>query len=167
MSYCYRIVGLLGFVFVRPLESLRHAGIIPNRLLQAIILPGNFIYIGISVVGTKLYANSVLAVYAPFDPSHLSSAIADRDPPPLRLNSRRALANKMLAGFEMDSFDPQNVRMRPHTVVETWDVPQLPVDLRMMESHMSFATPVNIDSSFDSDTARTGNGSHIKPVLPG
>ncbi len=30
---------------------------------QAIILPGNFIYIGISIVGAKLYANSVLAVY--------------------------------------------------------------------------------------------------------
>ena len=65
----------------------------------------------------------------------------------------------MLAGFEMDSFDPRNARMRPHTVVETWDVPQLPVDLRIMESHMSFATPMNMESSFDSDTVR---GSQIK-----
>ncbi|PIL35008.1 hypothetical protein GSI_02795 [Ganoderma sinense ZZ0214-1] len=116
------IVGLLGFVF-------------------AIILPGNFIYIGISIVGTKLYANSVLAV----------------------LNSRRALANKMLVGFEMGSFEPRSVGMRPHTVVETtWDVPQLPLDLPMAESHMSFARPANLASSFDSDTVGTGRGSHTK-----
>ena len=37
-----------------------------ESFLQAIILPGNYIYIGISIVGTKLYANSVLAVYVSF-----------------------------------------------------------------------------------------------------
>ncbi|KAI0643500.1 hypothetical protein C8Q79DRAFT_979428 [Trametes meyenii] len=31
----------------------------------ALIVPGNLIYAGISIVGVKLYANSVLAVYAP------------------------------------------------------------------------------------------------------
>ncbi|PIL35015.1 hypothetical protein GSI_02802 [Ganoderma sinense ZZ0214-1] len=120
------IVGLLGFVF-------------------AIILPGNFIYIGISIVGTKLYANSVLAV----------------------LNSRRALANQMLVGFEMGSFEPRNVGMRPHTIVETWDMPQLPLDLPMAESHMSFARPANIPSSFDSDTVGTGSSSHMKTAPSG
>ncbi|KAH9884531.1 hypothetical protein C8Q73DRAFT_818634 [Cubamyces lactineus] len=44
----------------------------------AIILPGNLIYAGISIVGTKLYANSVLAV-----------ASVDH-----RLNSRRDLGNR-------------------------------------------------------------------------
>ena len=34
-----------------------------DECAQAIILPGNLIYIGISIVGKKIYANSVLAVY--------------------------------------------------------------------------------------------------------
>ncbi|KAH9895563.1 hypothetical protein C8Q73DRAFT_789360 [Cubamyces lactineus] len=59
------IFGLLGFIF-------------------AIILPGNLIYIGISVVGVKLYANSVLAV----------------------LNSRRSLSRRMMRGLEVGSFEP-------------------------------------------------------------
>ncbi|KAI8970734.1 hypothetical protein BD414DRAFT_232546 [Trametes punicea] len=56
----------------------------------AIILPGNLIYIGISIVGVKLYANSVLAV----------------------LNSRRSLSDRMLQGFEMGSFEPTRARAR-------------------------------------------------------
>ena len=69
----------------------------------------------------------------------------------------------MLAGFEVRSFEPHNTRMRPHTVVETWDVPQLPLDLPLADTHISFARPANIASSFDSDTVGAGSGgSHVK-----
>ncbi|RDX44032.1 hypothetical protein OH76DRAFT_1123804 [Lentinus brumalis] len=114
------IVGLFCFVF-------------------AIILPGNIIYIGISIVGTKLYANSVLAV----------------------LNSRRALSNRMLEGDEMGSFEPRVAVHRPHTQAETWDIPQAdrPVDAG---SAMSFVRPTDLTTNFttelttlDSETAGT------------
>ncbi|KAI0326506.1 hypothetical protein GY45DRAFT_1373911 [Cubamyces sp. BRFM 1775] len=59
------IFGFLGFVF-------------------AIILPGNLIYIGISIVGIKLYANSVLAV----------------------LNSRKSLSDRLLQDCELGTFEP-------------------------------------------------------------
>ncbi|KAI0738333.1 hypothetical protein C8Q80DRAFT_272210 [Daedaleopsis nitida] len=98
----------------------------------AVILPGNFIYIGISIVGTKLYANSVLAV----------------------LNSRRALSNKMLQGFELSSIEATNGR--PHTAIETWDVPGFPVD-----TNISFATPTNV-TSLESSTAMGSGGDDDK-----
>ncbi|KAI0326505.1 hypothetical protein GY45DRAFT_1373910 [Cubamyces sp. BRFM 1775] len=75
----------------------------------AIILPGNLIYIGISVVGVKLYANSVLAV----------------------LNSRRSLSDRMVRGFEMGSFEPSSRSRgldggergpRGDNALETWKV---------------------------------------------
>ncbi|KAI0656142.1 hypothetical protein C8Q70DRAFT_393599 [Cubamyces menziesii] len=75
----------------------------------AIILPGNLIYIGISVVGVKLYANSVLAV----------------------LNSRRSLSDRMVRGFEMGSFEPSSRSRgldggergpRGENPLETWKV---------------------------------------------
>ncbi|TBU52331.1 hypothetical protein BD310DRAFT_981947 [Dichomitus squalens] len=115
------IVGLLGAIF-------------------AIILPGNFIYIGISIVATKLYANSVLAV----------------------LNSRRALSDRMLEGFEMGSYEPRGPRARPHTVVDTWDVPQFPVDLPSRDTHISFTTPTDTNSD---DTASGVRGLQAKSVL--
>ncbi|EIW52155.1 uncharacterized protein TRAVEDRAFT_53583 [Trametes versicolor FP-101664 SS1] len=59
------ILGLLGFIF-------------------AVVTPDNFIYIGLSIVGVKMYANSVLAV----------------------LNCRRSLSDCLHAGFEMGSFEP-------------------------------------------------------------
>ncbi|KAI0656141.1 hypothetical protein C8Q70DRAFT_1057004 [Cubamyces menziesii] len=59
------IFGFLGFIF-------------------AIILPGNFIYIGISIVGIKLYANSVLAI----------------------LNSRKSLSDRLLQDCELGTFEP-------------------------------------------------------------
>ncbi|KAI0750443.1 hypothetical protein C8Q74DRAFT_1374030 [Fomes fomentarius] len=105
------IIGLLGFIF-------------------AIILPGNFIYIGISIVGAKLYANSVLAV----------------------LNSRRSLSNRLLEGFEISSDDPQGGNQRPHTTLETWDASPQP---RRTDTHISFATPSNA-FSLDSSTAGAG-----------
>lgn len=106
------IVGLLCFIF-------------------AIILPGNFIYIGISIVGVKLYANSVLAV----------------------LNSRRSLSNRLLEGFEMSSHDHQGGHRRPHTALETWDVPHP----KRTDTHISFATPSNA-FSLNSSTAGSSRG---------
>ncbi|KAI0773043.1 hypothetical protein BD413DRAFT_310771 [Trametes elegans] len=79
------IFGLLCFIFAK-------------------ILPGNLIYIGISVVGVKLYANSVLAV----------------------LNSRRALSDRMVEGFEVGSFEPSFSRRGP---VDTWKVRHMPLSL--------------------------------------
>ncbi|KAL1942966.1 hypothetical protein VTO73DRAFT_4637 [Trametes versicolor] len=49
----------------------------------ALVMPNNLVYIGISIFGTKLYINSVLAV----------------------LNSRKSLNNRNLNGFELNSFD--------------------------------------------------------------
>ena len=44
------------------------------------ILPGNLIYIGTSLPGTKLYANSVLAVYVPTRPvSFIHLTVDDAD----------------------------------------------------------------------------------------
>ncbi|KAI0750450.1 hypothetical protein C8Q74DRAFT_369862 [Fomes fomentarius] len=61
----------------------------------AIILPGNLVYIGCSLVGAKLYANSVLAV----------------------LNSRRALSNRLAERVEMGTFEAHigQTQRRPHT----------------------------------------------------
>ncbi|KAI9060717.1 hypothetical protein FKP32DRAFT_1678675 [Trametes sanguinea] len=55
----------------------------------AIILPGNLIYIALTIVGVKLYANSVLAV----------------------LNSRQSLSNRMLQGFEMSNWGQYPARV--------------------------------------------------------
>ncbi|KAI9060713.1 hypothetical protein FKP32DRAFT_1577394 [Trametes sanguinea] len=49
----------------------------------ALALPGNLIYIAFSIIGVKLYANSVLAV----------------------LNSRQSLSNRMLQGFELSTIE--------------------------------------------------------------
>ena len=56
-------------------------------MTQAAILPGNMIYIGITLVSAKLYANSVLAVYVPPPPPpppprpQLARTCAHRSPP--------------------------------------------------------------------------------------
>lgn len=98
-------------------------------------------------VGCQCVFARIYALWRP-DP-----VISDHELSP-SLNSCRALSNKMLAGFEVGCFEPHNTRMRPHTVVETWDVSgpqvQFPVDLPMTDSHMGFATPANIASSFGS-----------------
>ncbi|KAJ2986416.1 hypothetical protein NUW54_g9776 [Trametes sanguinea] len=49
----------------------------------AIALPGNLIYVAFSIIGVKLYANSVLAV----------------------LNCRQSLCNRMLEGFELNTLE--------------------------------------------------------------
>ncbi|KAH9850847.1 hypothetical protein C2E23DRAFT_886903 [Lenzites betulinus] len=54
----------------------------------ALILPGNLVYAGLSIIGTKLYANSVLAV----------------------LNSRREINNRFLDDFTLPEM-PQFVSM--------------------------------------------------------
>ncbi|TBU39146.1 hypothetical protein BD309DRAFT_872910 [Dichomitus squalens] len=89
-----------------------------------VILPDNFIWAAIGIVAAKLYANSVLPV----------------------LNSRRALSDRMLEGIEMGSYEPRGARARPHTVVDTWDVPQLSVGLPSRDTYVSFTTPTDIHS---------------------
>ncbi|KAI0656145.1 hypothetical protein C8Q70DRAFT_395455 [Cubamyces menziesii] len=55
----------------------------------AIVLPGNLIYAGFSIIGTKLYANSVLAV----------------------LNSRNSIINRVhVIGDEAPSIDLPSLR---------------------------------------------------------
>ncbi|KAI0628298.1 hypothetical protein C8Q77DRAFT_468050 [Trametes polyzona] len=81
----------------------------------AIILPGNLIYIGISIVGVKLYANSVLAV----------------------LNSRRALSDRQLEGFEMSS-TVESSRDRPNA--NTWKAREVPVSLAQTNTEIVFSS---------------------------
>ncbi|TBU25290.1 hypothetical protein BD311DRAFT_507112 [Dichomitus squalens] len=107
------IVGLLGSIF-------------------SIILPGNLIWVAISIVGVKLYANSVLAV----------------------LNHRQALSERMLEGFEVGSYQSRGARVRPHTVVDTWEVPQFPIDLSSRNTRASFTTPTDIISDDTSPGVR-------------
>ncbi len=62
--YKYRGLGLLRIPAWN--VAIHHVYIVCswNCSSQAIIIPGNLVYIGVSIVGTKLYVNSVLAVYA-------------------------------------------------------------------------------------------------------
>ncbi|KAI0668077.1 hypothetical protein C8Q78DRAFT_1081481 [Trametes maxima] len=89
----------------------------------AIILPGNLIYAGISIVGAKLYANSVLAV----------------------LNSRKSIDNQFMDGFtsfgagETPCGPPGRV---PRGDLESmvWNVPQLSTCVSDTSQDMTFAT---------------------------
>ncbi|EIW57869.1 uncharacterized protein TRAVEDRAFT_48895 [Trametes versicolor FP-101664 SS1] len=65
-------------------------------LISAIALPNSLIYTAIMVVGTKMYANSLLAV----------------------LNSRRSIVDRGMEGFETGSFglkvvDPRDLQVEP------------------------------------------------------
>ncbi|KAI0350804.1 hypothetical protein OH77DRAFT_1007132 [Trametes cingulata] len=108
----------------------------------AIILPGNLVYIGISIVGVKLYANSVLAV----------------------LNSRRSLSDRMLSGFEAGSFEP-SLSLRPtREPLGPWKVRQVPVSLPT-DTDIAFSS---MRTGGDTTTATTmgggsGGGSLHKP----
>ncbi|KAH9896099.1 hypothetical protein C8Q73DRAFT_789882 [Cubamyces lactineus] len=76
----------------------------------ALVRPGNLIYAGISIPGVKLYSNSVLAM----------------------LNSRRSLSARMNHDFGGDSEAGGASRPttpRPRTVLETWNVRQVPISL--------------------------------------
>ncbi|KAI0740128.1 hypothetical protein C8Q76DRAFT_790601 [Earliella scabrosa] len=62
------IFNILSFIFVSALtpQSLFLPGLCPaDRALQAIAMPDNLIYAGIDIVATKLYGNSLMAVYVP------------------------------------------------------------------------------------------------------
>ncbi|EIW52153.1 uncharacterized protein TRAVEDRAFT_53581 [Trametes versicolor FP-101664 SS1] len=88
----------------------------------ALILPGNLIYAGLSIVGTKLYANSVLAV----------------------LNSRREINNRLMDDFT--SFDlpeissVQDGARRPEGIVSSlvWNAPQRSTSLADYDSIYRF-----------------------------
>ncbi|EIW52178.1 uncharacterized protein TRAVEDRAFT_53603 [Trametes versicolor FP-101664 SS1] len=75
----------------------------------ALVYPDNLIYAGLSIPGVKLYSNSVLAM----------------------LNSRRSLSERMMQGFEAGSHGQGRGQrsQAPHTVLETWNVRQVPVSL--------------------------------------
>ncbi|KAI0323970.1 hypothetical protein GY45DRAFT_1289638 [Cubamyces sp. BRFM 1775] len=76
----------------------------------ALVQPGNLIYAAISIPGVKLYSNSVLAM----------------------LNSRRSLSARMNHDFGGDTEADRASRPttpRPRTVLETWNVRQVPISL--------------------------------------
>ncbi|KAH9902450.1 hypothetical protein C8Q73DRAFT_785126 [Cubamyces lactineus] len=75
----------------------------------ALILPGNYIYAGISIVNAKLYANSVLAV----------------------LNSRRSLSSstRVVDDFEMYPTNSSRAQRSQAGTVDTWHGPQVSVSL--------------------------------------
>ncbi|RDX44033.1 hypothetical protein OH76DRAFT_1487458 [Lentinus brumalis] len=106
----------------------------------AIVLPGNLIYIGFSIVNVKLYANCVLAV----------------------LNSRRALSTRILEGG-LEITTRSGHPARPHTEAETWDVPQGPGRAKLGEATgttINFARPTNLTNmTTDFDFSGTGTAS--------
>ncbi|KAI0744338.1 hypothetical protein C8Q80DRAFT_891490 [Daedaleopsis nitida] len=126
--------------------------------LFAIILPGNLIYIGFSIVSSKLYSNCVLAV----------------------LNSRRALSTRMLEGFEMNTGES-----RAHTRAEAWDIPEArrqdparakewadgvathtisfarPTDTELFSTEVEFGTRTRTHTSDISSTRAASGGSGI------
>ncbi|EIW52174.1 uncharacterized protein TRAVEDRAFT_32023 [Trametes versicolor FP-101664 SS1] len=96
----------------------------------AIILPGNLIYIGFSIVGVKLYANSVLAV----------------------LNSRRSLSDRMFeSAFEMGSFEPGRfLQPPPHGGAEAWKAQQMPVRSLPTNTEIVFTSVQSMGGNTDS-----------------
>ncbi|EIW52183.1 uncharacterized protein TRAVEDRAFT_53608 [Trametes versicolor FP-101664 SS1] len=100
----------------------------------AIVYPDNLIYAGLSIPGVKLYSNSVLAM----------------------LNSRRSLSERMMQGFEAGTHDEGRAGrpQTPHTVLETWNVRQMPVTLPVtMDSMRSLGT--HSDSAEPPSSGRT------------
>ncbi|KAI0643494.1 hypothetical protein C8Q79DRAFT_1012764 [Trametes meyenii] len=90
----------------------------------AIILPGNLIYAGVSIVGAKLYANSVLAV----------------------LNSRKSIDNQFMDGFTSFGIGETPcgpTRQVPRGDLESmvWNIPQLSTCIESnISQDMTFAT---------------------------
>ncbi|KAL1940973.1 hypothetical protein VTO73DRAFT_7609 [Trametes versicolor] len=100
----------------------------------AIVYPDNLIYAGLSIPGVKLYSNSVLAM----------------------LNSRRSLSERMMQGFEAGTHDEGRAGrpQTPHTVLETWNIRQMPVTLPVtMDSTRSLGT--HSDSAEPPSSGRT------------
>ncbi|KAI0628325.1 hypothetical protein C8Q77DRAFT_1149679 [Trametes polyzona] len=103
----------------------------------ALILPGNLIYAGISIVGTKLYANSVLAV----------------------LNSRRAIGEHFVDDYSINHIHPSAVQSRrdPHTSTVIWNAPQRSLYLSERTSVASeVVSEIDIDSTIVSEVAAEG-----------
>ena len=74
----------------------------------------------------------------------------------------------MLAGFEAGTLELPDADMRPHAVVETWNVPRVPIGLRTIDTHISFATPTDVPSTLDSrNTAGLGSNMRIKTIPSG
>ncbi|KAL7278347.1 hypothetical protein ACG7TL_008323 [Trametes sanguinea] len=94
----------------------------------AIILPGNLIYLGIAVVGVKLYANSVLAV----------------------LNARKSLSNRVLHGFEMSSWGQSTARGLARDAeagpLETWNAREPTTNIVVMTVPSHGSTRLAADS---------------------
>ncbi|KAI0367132.1 hypothetical protein BV20DRAFT_1055112 [Pilatotrama ljubarskyi] len=100
----------------------------------AIILPGNLVYIGISIVGVKLYANSVLAV---------------------------SLSDRMLAGFDAGSFEPSHSLRPTREPVGPWKVRQVPVSLPT-DTEIAFSS-MRSGGDTAMSTMGEGGGSLHKP----
>ncbi|KAL1940999.1 hypothetical protein VTO73DRAFT_7635 [Trametes versicolor] len=94
----------------------------------AIILPGNLVYAGVSIVGAKLYANSVLAV----------------------VNSRKSIGNKFFDDFTTQAVPAQSRRDIEESMV--WNVRQ-PTITGMMES-ISTSQGVSFVASGDTATEK-------------
>ncbi|KAI0331975.1 hypothetical protein GY45DRAFT_1369538 [Cubamyces sp. BRFM 1775] len=113
----------------------------------ALTLSGNLIYVGFGIVGTKLYANSLLAV----------------------LNSRKSLNNKVMEGFEVGTHAlPQYSRSLSSgprgTAVEQWEIPtrvtmpiRPPIDIRVESQTIH-------DQEGQRDDSRKGSYDYLKPA---
>ncbi|EIW52150.1 uncharacterized protein TRAVEDRAFT_24458 [Trametes versicolor FP-101664 SS1] len=99
-----------------------------NPYAQAIILPGNLVYAGVSIVGAKLYANSVLAV----------------------VNSRKSIGNKFFDDFTTQAVPAQSRRDIEESMV--WNVRQ-PTITGMTES-ISTSQGVSFVASGDTVTEK-------------
>ncbi|KAH9884527.1 hypothetical protein C8Q73DRAFT_796234 [Cubamyces lactineus] len=113
--------------------------------LFAIVLRGNFIYAGVSIVGAKLYANSVLAL----------------------LNSRRYLNNRLQDDFSSVSMGnsetsstsqpsacpprppPSRRQARDETSTIVWAVRQQSTVMSSVSTQMNFAAPSGLEGEPD------------------
>ncbi|KAI0371437.1 hypothetical protein BV20DRAFT_174160 [Pilatotrama ljubarskyi] len=104
----------------------------------AIILPGDLVYAGISIVGAKLYANSVLAV----------------------LNSRKSIDNRFMDDFT--SFNLPEISKAGGIDSMVYRIPQRAIcfsdDTSRISMGMSFATGSDVEGAVPSGRARLKTG---------
>ncbi|KAI0628329.1 hypothetical protein C8Q77DRAFT_473334 [Trametes polyzona] len=101
----------------------------------ALILPGNLIYAGISIVGTKLYANSALAM----------------------LNSRRAIKDQFLDDFSIAQIPYSTDRDARHPRASTvvWGAPRARRSRRLSELDCASVVSEAGGMSFGTETPTT------------
>ncbi|KAL1949709.1 hypothetical protein VTO73DRAFT_8590 [Trametes versicolor] len=124
----------------------------------ALILPGNYIYAGISIVNAKRTCPSLRA---PFAALYLTTTKVYANSVLAVLNSRRSLASstRVVDDFEMYPTSSSRGTQRSHNgaTLETWNGPQVSVSL-----HPPLTAAVKVPATHDSDSGRTSPFGHME-----